>query len=172
MGSVAIITGCPGSGKTTLARALAQAVAKGIHLDSDRFYAFPARFIDPTRPESRGQNRAILRAVGRAAGAFADEGYAVFVDGIVGPWFLPLVRGAIGSRHPIAYVLLDVDLATARSRVRERQGPGESTRVEHMHRAFARDHPYADHVVSTAELDPAAVVRAVERGLGDGTFLL
>lgn len=172
MGAVTIISGHPGTGKTTLCRALARSASRGVHLDSDCFYAFPGRFLDPALPGSHDQNRAILRAVGRAAGAFADEGYEVFVDGVVGPWFLPLVRGAIGSRHRIAYVLLEVELATALARVRDRDGPGESPRVAAMHRAFGRDHAYGRHAVATDGLDARTLLRRVERGLEAGTFLL
>jgi predicted kinase len=172
MGTVVIVSGCPGAGKTTLARGLARASPRGLHLESDLFYGFPAHFVDPTRPESHAQNRAVLRAVGRAAGAFADEGYDVFVDGVVGPWFLPWVRGAVGSRHHQSYVLLDVALPLALERVRAREGPGESARVEHMHRAFGRGHGYARHRVETAEQDAQAVLRRVTAGLADGLYRL
>jgi hypothetical protein len=32
-----------------------------------------------------------VRAAARAAGSFATDGYGVVLDGVFGPWFLPVV---------------------------------------------------------------------------------
>jgi len=67
MPAIIIVSGCPGSGKTTLARSLARSHPRGLHLRSDVFYGFPVALVDPTRPESHEQNAVIIRAVARSA---------------------------------------------------------------------------------------------------------
>lgn len=65
MASIVIVSGCPGSGKTTLSHALARSQPSGVHIVSDVFYGFPAAPVDPTRKESHHQNTVIMRALRR-----------------------------------------------------------------------------------------------------------
>lgn len=172
MASITIVSGAPGTGKTTLARALAAADPQGLHLASDCFYTFPAHPIDPTRPESHAQNTTIVRALGRAAAAFAEGGYGIFLDGIVGPWFLPTLVAELPSEAPLEYVVLRAPLAETLERVRRRDGAGASARVAHMHRAFADLGDYAQHAVDAAAADPAGVLARVREGRARGRFAL
>lgn len=172
MSRVTIVTGSPGTGKTTLARLLARQDERGIHLVSDLFYGFPAWPVDPTKPESHAQNTAIIRAVGRAAAGFAESGWPVALDGIFGPWFLPELRAAFPPGLETEYVVLCAPLAVTVARVRERQGSGESARVEHMHRAFADLGALAGHALDTADASPEDLLAAVLEGRRQGRFRL
>ena len=91
---------------------------------------------DPTTPASQGQNEAILRAAARAAAAFAESGYDVYVDGVVGPWFLPVVLAEAPAGTQTSYVVLRVPEDEALRRVRGRRDGSESHRVAPMVRAF------------------------------------
>ena len=73
MRAIAILSGCPGTGKTTLAVRLAEASERGVHLDTDRFYDFVLQPVSPILPESRAQNETVLAAAARAAAAFAEN---------------------------------------------------------------------------------------------------
>lgn len=170
MASLTIVSGSPGAGKTTLARALAQGSDRGVHIASDVFYTFPAHPIDPTTPQSYSQNGIIMRALGGAAHAFALGGYRVFLDGIVGPWYLPALLEPFAADASVAYVVLWCDRETALARVRGRQGRGASPRVVHTNRAFADLGPYAAHRVDTASLSSEAVLEQVQSGLAAGRF--
>jgi predicted kinase len=172
MASIVIVSGCPGSGKTTVARALAHASPQSIHLLSDVFYGFPAAPIDPTRPESHHQNTVIVRALARAARAFAEGGYRVFLDGVLGPWFVPVLREELSGGPSVAYVVLRANEAEAVRRVRERQGPGASAGVRHRVSAFAELGALGAHAVDTTGRSPEEVLTAVGRGLEAGRFRL
>lgn len=150
MASITIVSGCPGSGKTTLARQLASLAERGLHLLSDTFYRFPARPIDPASPAAHQQNTSVMRALGRAAGSFAEDEYTVFLDGVIGPWFLPVLAREVPPSVPLEYVVLQVQLERALARVRERQGPGASATVAHMHRAFSELGEFARCALDTA----------------------
>jgi hypothetical protein len=73
-----------------------------IAIVSDLFYEFPARPIDPTVPASRHQNTVIMRALGRASQTFAEGGYDVALDGVFGPWFLPVLLPELAGAWPIS----------------------------------------------------------------------
>jgi predicted kinase len=170
--SITIVSGSPGCGRTTLARALAAREERGLHLRSDVFYEFPAHPIDPATPAAQAQNASMMKALGRAAGAFAEDGYAVFLDGIFGPWFLPALVRELPAGVPLDYVVLQVRLDLALARVRERQGAGVSPAVAHMHRAFAALGELSRCVLDTSDLAPEAVLAEVLARRARGAFRL
>ncbi|MEN8161221.1 MAG: AAA family ATPase [Myxococcota bacterium] len=172
MPSLTIVSGCPGSGKTTLSAALAAALPTGLHIPSDLFYGFPTRPIDPTRPESQHQNTVIMRALGRAARTFAEGGYDVVLDGVVGPWFLPVLVAELGDAAPISYVLLEVPEAAAVERVRRRDEPGASPGVRHIVAAFADAPGFDAHRIDARALSPEALLAVVRDGIAARRFAL
>jgi predicted kinase len=172
MPCLTIVSGCPGTGKTTLSARLAATAPTGVHLDSDVFYRFPARRLDPTTAQSHGQNTTIMKALGRAAAAFAEGGYHVFLDGVVGPWFLPVLTLELPSGIEVEYVVLYASLDQVLHRVRVREGPGASARVRHMHRAFSNLGPYAGHRLDTSELSAERVLACFLRRRASGDFVV
>jgi cytidylate kinase len=170
--SITIVSGGLGTGKTTLSRALAQAEPAGLHLVADTFFHFPAHLLEPTTPESHTQNTTIMKALGRAAAAFVEGGYDVFLDGVIGPWFLPTLLGEWDGVARVEYVLLRATLEEALARVLRRDGPATRARVYAMHEAFTEVEGYAQHVIETTGRVPEEVRAEYIERRRSGAFLL
>jgi uridine kinase len=59
-----VISGPPGSGKTTVARMLAANNPRGVHIPSDVFYTFPTQPVPPYRAQAHGQNATVTNVKG------------------------------------------------------------------------------------------------------------
>ncbi len=135
--SVTIVAGCPGSGKTTLSSALAGASQTGVHVVADEFYRFLSHRIDPTTAASHIQNTTVTRSLLAAARTFADSGYDVYVDGVLGPRWLATISGEL---HSFEYVILhaDLDIVLQRTVIRAKATQASATPavVRIMHEQF------------------------------------
>lgn len=173
MRTIAILSGCPGTGKTTLALRLAEASERGVHLDTDRFYDFVLQPVSPILPESRLQNEAVAAAASRAAAAFAEADYEVFVDGVIGPWLLPIWTRALRlSDVPVDYIVLraPLDETLLRASSRSKRIPAEF--VRHMHAQLAELGEFERHVVDTRGRTPDETLAEIARRRANGELRL
>ena len=172
MAILTIVSGSPGSGKTTLCSRLAKSTPRGLHIPSDIFYSFPGNPINPTLPEARSQNASIIRALGASSAAFLASGYDVFLDGIVGPWFLPTLLEEIPHDFAVAYLLLTIDQQEALERVRGREGRGLSDKVRSTRSSFDEATEYRNRMLDTTDQDADMVFQFVRERLSLGEFQL
>ena len=82
-GRIIVITGAPGTGKTTTASVVAKEsdLEKSVHMHTDDFYHYLSKgAIPPHLPESNEQNLIVIEAFLEAAKRYARGGYDVIVD--------------------------------------------------------------------------------------------
>lgn len=167
---ILILTGAPGSGKTTVAQLLAARSRQAVHLEADRFFRFiRAGYVEPWKPESHQQNTTVMHIVADAAAAYADAGYFTIVDGIVRPgWFLePLCDALHAAGHEVAYAVLRAPLAICASRARSRtsQPLSDASVLERLWQDFADLGPLETHVIDTATRPADATVAVLRERL-------
>ena len=114
-----IVTGPPGSGKSTVARRVGTQLSPSVVLDADWFWAsVVSGFISPWKVGSNEQNRALLRAALAAAARLTSAGYATVLEGHFGPWHMELIREELSSLEtPVSYVVLRPPLDVCLERV-------------------------------------------------------
>ena len=161
MGSLRVVTGPPGSGKSTVSSLLAAQAGPSALIEGDRFFAFLARgAIEPWLPEADEQNRVVLSAAACATGRFTAGGFSTVYDGVVGPWFLDTFGAATGLLE-LDYVVLMPSAETCVRRVLTRTGHGfrDEAAARKMHHEFASAAVDARHVVT---IDSASVAEVVD----------
>jgi tRNA uridine 5-carbamoylmethylation protein Kti12 len=174
MASIVVITGCPGSGKTTIARRLADEQETGIHLQVDDFFDGVAHPIDPTKPESHRQNEIVIKAASAAASVFAAGDYRVFVDGIIGPWFIQTFVQALPPSQTCHYVILTAPLDETLRRALARQDADKfgPEGVRHMHNSFSNPGDYEKHRLATDGLSVPETVSAVRGAIASNAYVV
>jgi chloramphenicol 3-O-phosphotransferase len=119
MSHVVILSGPSGAGKSAVAESLCERYDRTVHIETDMFFAcIRMGHVHPMKPESNRQNIMISRAAARAATAYVQDLFAVFIDGVIGPHLLPLYLEEFRSSVvPVHFVVLRPSLEETLRRV-------------------------------------------------------
>ena len=140
-------------------------------MESDWFFqSIRSGFVAPWLPDAHSQNAAVMVVAADAAAAYADAGYTVVWDGIVGPWFLDGIAQRLGAREiRVQYLVLRPRRVTASQRVRGRGDTPETSGAETMYDQFADLGEFEPHVVSS-DAPAEEVIEACRAALVDGSL--
>ena len=118
---ILLLTGPPGSGKSTVARLVADRFDLAVCVESDWFWTTIVRgHVPPWRGEADAQNRTVLRTCSAAA-ELAFGGYTVVMNGIFGPWHLDLITDELRRQGgDVHYVVLRPSFEVALERATSR----------------------------------------------------
>ena len=165
-GSIVVVSGPIGAGKTTIARALVQSADSPLaYIEGDDFW----RYLVKPRPGGPRTNiQAIMRAMFRSAAAIAGDGYGVILDFSIPPDFLERAA-ARASDTPVHLVVIRPSFEVCAERA--------ATRAEGVISDYG---PYRDfyamfevaerHLVRNDALSPAEAAEIIREGLASGRF--
>lgn len=172
-GEIVILSGHPGSGKTTLAGRLAlEPGTPKVHLHTDDLWGYiKTGCIPPWLPESHAQNTMIMQIGADIAAAYARNGYGVAVDGVIRPWALAAYR-SLGV--PVHYLVLRVPVEEAVARCQARGGDSltDPDVVAALHAEFADMGDQEPHVLPLDGLAPDAALARIGSAIASGAFRL
>ena len=155
---IIILSGPPGSGKSTVAPLVAYHFDHSVVLPMDDFFHFIrkghiARFLSDAAP----QNEVVTGVLAAAAARFASAGYTVILGGIVGPWFLAIyLEAALLESTEVHYFVLrpSSDIALARAVSRRPNQLTDPEPVAGLYAALSDLGAYESHVVDSSHWDP------------------
>lgn len=176
-----LLTGSPGTGKSTVAPLVADRHAPSACLDLDWFFAKLRRgAIEPWREEAHAQNRTVLGAAARACTTFAAAGYVCVAEGILYPFMLDLFADAArGHGVSVHYAVLGAPIAVVQQRVVDRRREpqhahalGDAAVVDDLWTQFERQGVAARHRIDSGSRTPDEVAAEIDRRLAGGELLL
>jgi predicted kinase len=180
-GTLLLLTGSPGCGKTTVAPLVADRHEPSVCLDLDWFFAKLRRgAIEPWKAEAHAQNRTVLTAAAAAVAQFARGGYFTVAEGILYPFMLDLFEEACAPLDvTLNYAVLraPVDVVQHRVQARKEEPPhagalADASVVDDLWAQFENHGVEERHRVDAGHHTPDEVATDIDRRLGAGDFRL
>ena len=174
---IVIISGAPGTGKTSVSQILAEnsTYNRAVHIHTDDFYQYIRKgYIAPWREGSGDQNETIIESAAASAKQFSYGGYEVFIDGVIGPWFLaPWIKIA-QEGGDVRYIVLRPDEQTTVKRATEREQkedfPLNHATLKKLWSSLSDLGQYEPHAVDTTAHTVDESVMLIQKELLKNTF--
>jgi chloramphenicol 3-O-phosphotransferase len=165
-GLVLVITGPAASGKTSVARRIAeQSADPSVHLKGDDFFrALKVGRLRGWEEGSTPQHEVVFEAIGSATRAFANGGYFVVLDSLIRPRYLDILFEAIKTKETELHVaVLRPSLSETQSRSRQRDEADRHSDeiLEELHGAFRELGGLESHVIDNTTLDENQTIDAI-----------
>jgi chloramphenicol 3-O-phosphotransferase len=176
---IVVLSGSPGTGKTTIARMLAEnsILEKTAHIELDDFWEYIRKgYIPPWAGGGGdgGQNETVIEAVALSAEKFSQNGYEVFVAGVIGPWFIEPWLKIAQKAVDVRYIVLRPSEATAVSRATERTQrdffPLTTEIVKNLWSSFTDLGRYESNAVDTTMQTVKESAALIEKMINEGCF--
>ncbi|MER7690862.1 AAA family ATPase [Streptomyces sp. NPDC097610] len=176
-GSLLLLGGPPGAGKSAVAEALASTAEQPtVHLHTDSLYMWiRSGFVPPYLPQAQRQNEVVIDVMINAACAYAHGGYDVVLDGILGPWLLTPFRTTCQEDDlALSYAVLRPNLDVALTRATQREGRQlkEIDPIVGLYGAFENLGALEDHVVDSSDQTVEQTAAEILAGLRADRFAL
>ncbi len=171
MGSLLVITGPPGAGKSAVASAVANERDPSVLLDGDAFFGFLDRgAITPWAVDAREQNEIVTMAAAAAAGRFAHDYFTVY-DGMIAPHFVTSFAAAahVDQIH-YAVLLPPLDLCIYRISARRGHGFDDEAATRRMYREFEHAPIAARHLFTDSADGASRVAAAILTRFEEGSL--
>jgi chloramphenicol 3-O-phosphotransferase len=163
-GSVIVVSGPPGAGKSSVARLLvASAAGPAAWIEGDAFWRF---FTKPPEGHNPGDGiRILVPSLMFTARMFARGGYEAIIDFSVPPGFLAAALRRVGE-YPLQFVILrpTEEVCAARSAAR---GEADYSRYHEFYHLFEAAPEYDLNDLSG---DPTAIAARLREQLVSGRF--
>lgn len=154
---IVLVSGPCGSGKTSISHILARESESplSVHMHSDDFYQYIRKgYIPPWQDDSEDQNKTVIQAAAACAEQYASGGFEVYMDGVIGPWFLNAWKRLAEKGMDVRYVVLrpncQTTAARAMARKQQEEFPLQEETIVKMWQLFSDLGEYEPHAIDTS----------------------